>query len=236
MTQYEIIPKDTIDAIEESIQRKRGSDAPIEPSEMPLAIDTIPSSVDGTDVPVGGIYLTKPDSDGNPTECYIIGYSPNTDYTWTDQIGFSYFPYLNKVSFINCKKIKSIGNLAFQNCSSLATINLPDSIAAIGTFAFQNCSSLATINLPNSIAAISSNTFPFCSALTDVTIESGFNCDKLNLSASTRYTAETIVSWLEALADRTGQAPFTLTIGADNLNKLTAEQKAIATNKNWTLA
>ena len=305
MTQYEIIPKDTIDAIEESIQRKRGSDAPIEPSEMPLAIDTIPSSVDGTDVPVGGIYLTKPDSDGNPTECYIIGYSPNTDYTWTDQIGFSYFPYLNKVSFINCKKIKSIGNLAFQNCSSLATINLPDSIAAIGNFAFQNCSSLATINLPNSIAAISSNTFqncsslatinlpdsiaaigssafqncsslatinlpnsiatignsafqncsslatinlpnsiaaissntfPFCSALTDVTIESGFNCDKLNLSASTRYTAETIVSWLEALADRTGQAPFTLTIGADNLNKLTAEQKAIATNKNWTLA
>ena len=75
-----------------------------------------------------------------------------------------------------------------------------------------------------------------CPSLINVTIESGFNCNNLVLSASTRYTAETIVSWLEALADRTGQTTFKLTIGATNLNKLTAEQKAIATNKNWTLA
>lgn len=82
MENYYIIPKTTIDDIEDSIQRKRGSEAPIEPSEMPLAIDTIPSSVDGTDVPVGGIYLTKPDSNGNPTEAYIIGYAPVVNYTW----------------------------------------------------------------------------------------------------------------------------------------------------------
>ena len=213
MDLYEIIPKDTIDAIEESIQRKRGSDAPIDPSEMPLAIDTIPSSVDGTDVPVGGIYFTKPDSNGNPTECYIIGYSPNQSYSWTNQIGFAYFPYLKKVEFINCKRIASIGSSAFRNCSSLTTINLPNSITSISVYAFDGCRSL-----------------------TDVTVESGFNCNNLNLSVSTRYTAETIVSWLEALADRTGQTTFTLTIGATNLNKLTAEQKAIATNKNWTLA
>lgn len=82
MTEYEIIPKATLDAIEESIQRKRGETAPISPSQMPLAIDTIPSSVDGTDVPVGGIYFTKPDSNGNPTECHIIGYAPYKAYTW----------------------------------------------------------------------------------------------------------------------------------------------------------
>ena len=190
MAEYEIIPKATIDAIEESIQRKRGETAPISPSQMPLAIDTIPSSVDGTDVPVGGIYFTKPDSNGNPTECYIIGYAPFNAYAWSNQLSRSYFPYLSKVSFINCKNITNIGNNAFQGCSSL----------------------------------------------TDVTIKIGFNCNNLNLSASKRYTTETIVSWLEALADRTGQTAYKLTIGTTNLNKLTAEQKAIATNKNWTLA
>ena len=236
MAEYEIIPKATLDAIEESIQRKRGETAPISPSQMPLAIDTIPSSVDGTDVPVGGIYFTKPDNNGNPTECYIIGYSPKAEYEWGTQIGSAYFPYLAKVSFIECLKITSIGANAFYGCSLLSTINLPNSITSIGSSAFNGCSLLSTINLPNSITSIGANAFYGCSLLSTVTIESGFNCNNLNLSASTRYTAETIVSWLEALADRTGQATFTLTIGATNLAKLTADQKAIATNKNWTLA
>ena len=282
MEQYYIIPKTTIDDIEDSIQRKRGSEAPIEPSEMPLAIDTIPSSVDGTDVPVGGIYLTKPDSNGNPTEAYIIGYAPVVNYTWTNILGGAYFPYLRKVEFINTSNIISIENWAFQNCSSLTTISLPDSVTSIGTeafrscsslttislpdsltsiggsafqncasltsislpdsltsiggWAFQYCTSLTTIKLPNSLTSIGSAAFGGCSSLENVTIENGFNCNNLNISPSTRYSVETMVSWFEALADRTGQAPFTLTIGSTNLNKLTAEQKAIATNKNWTLA
>jgi hypothetical protein len=44
------------------------------------------------------------------------------------------------------------------------------------------------------------------------------------------------VSWLNALYDRTGLSAYKLTMGSTNLNKLTNEQKAIATNKNWTLA
>ena len=236
MEQYYIIPKTTIDNIEDSIQRKRGSEAPIEPSEMPLAIDTIPSSVDGTDVPVGGIYLTKPDSNGNPTEAYIIGYAPVVNYTWTAMLGATYFPYLKKIEFINTNNIINIGDSAFRNCTSLTTINLPDSLMSISGGAFQGCTSLTTISLPDSLTSISGNAFYACHSLENVTIQNGFNCNNLNLSPSTRYSVETMVSWFEALADRTGQAPFTLTIGSTNLNKLTAGQKAIATNKNWTLA
>ena len=236
MENYYIIPKTTIDDIEESIQRKRGSDAPIEPSEMPLAIDTIPSSVDGTDVPVGGIYLTKPDSNGNPTEAYIIGYAPAVNYTWTDMLRITYFLSLKKIEFINTSNIINIGTAAFASSPSLTTINLPDELRSIGNQAFYGCSSLTTINLPNNLTSIGSEVLRNCPSLENVTIENGFNCNNLNLSSSTRYSVETIVSWLEALADRTGQAAFTLTIGATNLNKLTAEQKAVATNKNWTLA
>ena len=259
MEQYYIIPKTTINDIEDSIQRKRGSEAPIEPSEMPLAIDTIPSSVDGTDVPVGGIYLTKPDSNGNPTEVYIIGYVPVVNYTWTNMLGATYFPYLRKVEFINTSNIISIASSAFQNCGSLTTISLPDSLTSIANDAFGHCSSLTSISLPDSLTSIGNWAFGYCSSLTsislpdsltsiggwafgycwsleNVTIENGFNCNNLDLSASTRYSVETMVSWFEALADRTGQTSFKLTIGATNLNKLTAEQKAIATNKNWTLA
>ena len=236
MDNYYIIPKTTIDDIENSIQRKRGSEAPIEPSEMPLAIDTIPSSVDGTDVPVGGIYLTKPDSNGNPTEAYIIGYAPVVNYTWTDILGAAYFPYLRKVEFINTSNITCITNEAFQRCTSLTTINLPDGLTSIGDYVFFGCGLLTTINLPNSLTSIEREIFRDCSSLENVTIENGFNCNNLNLSPSARYSVETMVSWFNALADRTGQTSFKLTIGATNLNKLTAEQKAIATNKNWTLA
>ena len=46
---------------------------------------------------------------------------------------------------------------------------------------------------------------------------------------------ESLIQILNNLADRTGQTRYILTLGDANLEKLTAEQKAIATSKNWTL-
>ena len=47
---------------------------------------------------------------------------------------------------------------------------------------------------------------------------------------------QSLIQILNNLADRTGQTRYILTLGPANLAKLTAEQKAIATTKNWTLA
>lgn len=131
----------------------------------------------------------------------------------------------------------TIGGANMQNCSALERIELPDTLEIIGNKFCNGCKKLRTINFPKSLQSIDSWYFlAGCTSLEYVTIENGFNCDNLVLSVSTLYSVETIVSWLEALADRTGDTAYTLTIGTTNLNKLTAEQKAIATNKNWNLA
>ena len=133
--------------------------------------------------------------------------------------------------------ITSIGSSAFQNCRNLQTVTIGHGVERINVSAFTNCVSLTYMYLPNTINYIA-NTNPFngCSELTVVSLENGFNANSLNLSASTNFSAETLVAILNALADRTGLEAYTLTLGSANLEKLTDEEIAVATEKNWTLA
>jgi hypothetical protein len=130
--------------------------------------------------------------------------------------------------------ITSIGISVFCGCSKLTSVEIPKSVTSISNNAFQG-SGLTTVTIPNSTTSISLHAFNGCSYLEFVTIEQGFNCDGLRLSVSTRYSRETIVSWFEALSDRTGQTAYTLTIGATNLAKLTEDDIWIANSKNWTI-
>ena len=73
-------------------------------------------------------------------------------------------------------------------------------------------------------------------SLTTITGElTGWNI-ALNLSKCVNLTRQSIMNLINGLADRTGQTALTLILGATNLAKLTDEDKAIATAKNWTLA
>ena len=132
--------------------------------------------------------------------------------------------------------IATIGVTAFNFCSSLESINIPDSVTEIKDNAFYGCTSLIDMTISNTVAKLGKSVFTNCSKLTNVTLGDGFNCNGLDLSASTRYSVDTLVAILTALADRTGQTAYTLTLGATNLAKLSDAQKAIATDKNWTLA
>lgn len=154
-----------------------------------------------------------------------------------NSIGSSAFYYNNNLKSITLSKnLTLISDRAFRDCRSLTEINIISKIAKILDYAFQGCVSLEKINLPQTLGAISSTAFINCTKLQFVTLGDGFNANNLDLSASTLYTRETILQWLNAIADRTGQTAYKLTIGATNLAKLTEEDILIATNKNWTLA
>lgn len=131
--------------------------------------------------------------------------------------------------------ITSIGANAFQGCTGLTSIIIPSNITSIGSAAFQSCTGLTSISLPNTLTTIGSTAFTYCSKITSVTLANGFACD-LRLAAATGLSADTMVGMFNALADRTGSAALTLTVGSSNLAKLSDAQKAIATSKNWTLA
>lgn len=66
--------------------------------------------------------------------------------------------------------IISIGDGAFSNCQSLASISIPDSVTSIGRSAFASCQSLESISIPDSVTSIADGTFLYCQSLKSITI------------------------------------------------------------------
>ena len=113
---------------------------------------------------------------------------------------------------------------------------IPNGVTSIRGYMFAKFTSLTSVTIPNSVTTIGEGAFEDCTRLTSVTIGNGFNADYLDLSHSELLSVDTLVGMLNALADRTGLEDYLLIIGNTNLAKLSSEQIAIATEKNWTLA
>ena len=77
---------------------------------------------------------------------------------------------------------------AFENCSSLTSVYIPNTVTYLGKYAFRNCTNLETVTLPNSIDSINTYTFAYCENLKSITVPSGvtyigssafYNCTNL---------------------------------------------------------
>ena len=155
--------------------------------------------------------------------------------------------------------LETINGSAFKNCCSLSNkdLILPN-CKTIQMSAFQGCRFTGKLDLRKctkiELDAFQGSNFSsivFSSSLTScdgsyrnplsftslefVDLGTNFNCNNFSLTSSTLYSIDTLVGVLNSLKDRTGETAYTFMLGATNLAKLTDEQKAIATNKNWIL-
>ena len=160
-------------------------------------------------------------------------------------LDFSGFTSMYKMCY-GCTALKEVrqlesGNVtnmmwAFYGCSALESIDgLVTSKITSASELFHGCSSLVSIFYPLDFSNVTSQidtTFTSCKALVDVSFSGTINVD-IFMNGCSKLSVDSLLSLLDALAD--GVTDKTCKIGSINLAKLTDAQKAIATDKGWTL-
>ena len=128
---------------------------------------------------------------------------------------------------------------AWWNCSNLTefpALDMPngDSFSE----AWNGCTSLTSF--PHLNLSKGTNFYAawrYCNNLTNLGGFGAISAD-IELSYSPKLTVESIMNVITQAADlnELGIAGKTMNFGGTNLNKLTDEQKAVATSKGWTLS
>ena len=159
-----------------------------------------------------------------------------------------------KSMFSNCSSLKSLDlshldtsnvtdiSAMFDGCKNITSLDLSHfdtSKLTSMTGMFYNCMSLTSLNISNfnmSACESVSSMFGVCWSLTTI-ISDGLQLPDIDLSNIMLdwcpLTVDSIVGLLNALPTTTDGYSFQ--IGQTNIDKLSDDQKAIATNKGWTL-
>lgn len=67
--------------------------------------------------------------------------------------------------------VTGIGDRAFENCTGLTYVSIPNSVKIIERRSFLGCSSLTSIEIPNSVTNIGYDAFANCSGLGSITVD-----------------------------------------------------------------
>ncbi len=73
---------------------------------------------------------------------------------------------LERIELNTNSQLQVIGDSAFENCSILTTLVLPNSLKSIGSKAFSQCSAIDNIVIPSSVTSIGNNAFSGTDELT----------------------------------------------------------------------
>lgn len=94
---------------------------------------------------------------------------------------------------IEGRPVVYIGCEAFNGCTSLTSITIPNSIIWIGTGAFYKCINLTGVTIPKSVTRISDLAFSGCKSLTDIAIPDSMTMiDGSTFEGCTSLTSVTI--------------------------------------------
>jgi hypothetical protein len=126
-----------------------------------------------------------------PASVEDIGYTPfygcdgidgfvvdpaNEDYDSRDNCNAVIRTYTNELKF-GCKNstipntVTSIAEDAFNRCTGLTSVTIPNSVSSIGGYSFF-FTGLTSITIPGSVGLIGMNPFGGCAALTEIVVES----------------------------------------------------------------
>ena len=86
---------------------------------------------------------------------------------------YAHHLYLNGEEVTNLvipEGVTSIGDYAFDYCTTLNSVTIPEGVTSIGSSAFRGCESLKNVTIPSSITTIGENAFIWCKELNAVYI------------------------------------------------------------------
>ena len=132
-----------------------------------------------TALPLGAVSVAAETASGTTGDCTwtldgthltISGNGAMENYSsWSNK-----HPWPDTITSVTIEDgVTTIGDSAFDNCSSLESIIIPDSVITIGDSAFSDCTSLLSVVIPDSVTTIGSSAFWYCSSLEAVTIPNG---------------------------------------------------------------
>ncbi|MEE1218575.1 MAG: leucine-rich repeat protein [Ruminococcus sp.] len=93
---------------------------------------------------------------------------PNGTVKITDYTGIK--TILDIPDTLNGHKVVAIGQYAFNCCSNIEEVTIPDSVKTIESNAFLNCTKLRKVHIPDSVTSIGYGAFLNCHALEDIEI------------------------------------------------------------------
>ena len=150
---------------------------------------------------------------------------------------FSSCSSLTTIPLLNTSKVTNMDSM-FYECKSLTSIPALDTSNVTNMYQmFYDCSSLTSIPLLDTSKVTRMSYMFGYSRINTLTDLGGFK--NLSISVNSYFldncpnlTVESLMNVINNLATVSGKS---LSFGPDNLNKLTAEQIAVATAKGWTL-
>lgn len=95
----------------------------------------------------------------------------------------------------NSYQVTGIGKYAFQQCTGLTSVTIPNSVTVIDTMAFRSCRALTSITLPSSLTKLGKEALYECSGLSVIHIPASVTTiDELALGFCHNITAITVAS------------------------------------------
>ena len=118
---------------------------------------------------VSGVWAeTWTDSAGYTWTYRISGNSAEINNGYSTAISPRPYGAVTVPSALGGKPVTSIGDYAFEDCSGLTSVTIPDSVTSIGREAFSDCSELANVVIGSGVTSIGDYAFEYCRKLKSV--------------------------------------------------------------------